>query len=215
MNTVNCVGVMGAGIAYEFRLRYPEMYSRYKQLCQENLIQIGSLWIYKATDKWILNFPTKKHWRYPSKPEYLELGLKKFVETYRAKGIKSVAFPLLGASHGGLSKDLSIDIMVSHLNRCEIPVEIWHYDPFAYDDLYVKFRESWMLETDSELSRNSKLRVDFVRKMRQALCREDIRSLSGLLKVEGIGEKTLEKAFNCALNEDSSQGRLSFDDSSE
>lgn len=67
VNAVNCVGVMGAGIALECRLRYFEMYNRYVALCEENKIEIGLLWIYKSPVKWILNFPTKKHWKYPSK----------------------------------------------------------------------------------------------------------------------------------------------------
>ena len=103
VNTVNCMGVMGAGIAYEFKLRYPEMYKKYKKICEDNLFDIGMLWIYKDPDKNILCFPTKKHWKYPSKIEYLELGLQKFVSIYKEKGIKSIAFPILGASLGGIN----------------------------------------------------------------------------------------------------------------
>src|SRR5690554_3048314 len=92
VNTINCVGIMGAGIALEYRLRYPEMYDRYVQLCSDSKIDIGKLWIYKS-DRWILNFPTKKHWKDPSRIEYLESGLEKFRDTYLNKGITSVAFP--------------------------------------------------------------------------------------------------------------------------
>ncbi len=59
VNTVNCVGVMGAGMALECRLRYPEMHEKYILLCKDKLIDIGLLWIYKSPEKWILNFPTK------------------------------------------------------------------------------------------------------------------------------------------------------------
>lgn len=59
VNTINCVGVMGAGIALECRLRYPDMHEKYIKLCMDNHIDIGLLWIYKSSDKWVLNFPTK------------------------------------------------------------------------------------------------------------------------------------------------------------
>ena len=70
VNTVNCVGVMGAGIAYEFRLRYPQMFEKYRTLCDPNnpnRLTVGKLWLYQGNDRLILNFPTKTHWKMPSK----------------------------------------------------------------------------------------------------------------------------------------------------
>lgn len=133
VNTVNCVGVMGKGIALVFKLRYPNMYEQYQKLCDQHLIEIGKLWIYKGekSDPWVLNFPTKTHWKLPSEYEYIEKGLQKFVDTYKEKGITSVAFPLLGAFNGGLDKERVIEIMQSYLSRCDIPIEIYQYDPMA------------------------------------------------------------------------------------
>lgn len=125
VNTVNCVGVMGKGIALEYKIRYPKMFIRYKELCDKKFLKIGSLWIYKTKDKWVLNFPTKDHWRNPSKIEYLKLGLEKFVSTYKAKGITSISFPLLGASNGGIPKDISLAIMCEYLKDCDIPILIY------------------------------------------------------------------------------------------
>lgn len=101
VNTVNCDGVMGAGIALEFKLRLPEMFDRYAEHCRARRINIGSLWLYKPPaesreQRWALNFPTKRHWKYPSKVEYLEAGLEKFLESYQQKGIQSIAFPCWG-----------------------------------------------------------------------------------------------------------------------
>ena len=82
VNTVNTVGVMGKGIALQFRKRFPENYKIYKKTCKNNELQIGSLLITQSNSlffKYIVNFPTKKHWRYPSKYEYIEEGLKKLV----------------------------------------------------------------------------------------------------------------------------------------
>ena len=76
VNTVNCVGVMGKGIALVFKLRYPAMFDIYQDFCKQGLIGIGKLWIYKgdARDPWVLNFPTKTHWKLPSEYEYIEKG---------------------------------------------------------------------------------------------------------------------------------------------
>ncbi len=117
---------MGKGIALEYKKRYPEMNLKYRELCANGLIRIGKLWLYKTADKWVLNFPTKDDWRNESKVEYLVLGLEKFVNTYKAKGITSIAFPLLGANNGGLDPKLSQDIMINYLKQCDIPIEIYN-----------------------------------------------------------------------------------------
>jgi len=195
VNTVNCVGVMGAGIALECRLRYPDMHERYIQLCAANRINIGLLWIYKSSDRWILNFPTKKHWKYPSKKEYLYEGLDKFVKTYEEKGVKSIAFPLLGADKGGLPQEESLSIMKSFLDRVNIEVEIYRYDPEAKDDLYDKTK-SWLLSQDMDyISKSTKLRVDYVSRLIDAMQSNKIVQLNQLARVKGIGIKTLERIF--------------------
>ena len=128
VNTINCVGVMGKGIALEFKSRYPEMFVKYKDLCDRKLIEVGKLWLYKTPNKWILNFPTKDHWKNKSEIEYLELGLNKFIETYRERGITSIAFPLLGANNGGLKPELVLDLMINRLRECDVPISIYVSD---------------------------------------------------------------------------------------
>ncbi len=127
VNTVNCVGAMGKGIALEYKKRYPDMFLQYKNLCEKHLLKTGLLWLYKTPDKWILNFPTKDHWRSPSKIEYLETGLDKFVKTYKEKEISSISFPLLGASNGGIPPNVSFNIMHRYLIQCDIPIKIYKY----------------------------------------------------------------------------------------
>jgi len=206
VNTINCVGIMGAGIAYEFKLRFPEMFEKYKQFCNNGSIDIGNLWIYKLTKydnenyEYILNFPTKNHWKYPTKVEYLEKGLQKFIDTYKQKGILSIAFPLLGASKGGLSEEVSIKIMKEYLEKVDIPVEIWKFDPNAKDDLYEEFKNKFLNLDIKTIKEQSKLRIDLINKIRIALERDDVNSLSGLLKVKGIGDVSLEKSFNFIKN---------------
>lgn len=76
VNTVNTVGVMGKGVALEFKKRYPAMFKSYERVCDEKQLEIGKLLLWKGPEKWVLMFPTKKHWRSPSKLEYIEAGLQ-------------------------------------------------------------------------------------------------------------------------------------------
>jgi O-acetyl-ADP-ribose deacetylase (regulator of RNase III) len=103
VNTVNCKGVMGAGLALEFKMRFPEMYADYIKRCERNEIQPGVLSIYRGYGRpWILNFPTKRHWKKPSQYQWIEMGLACFRDTYAQEGITSVAFPKLGSRNGKL-----------------------------------------------------------------------------------------------------------------
>ncbi len=125
VNTVNTVGVMGKGIALEFKKRYPEMFDTYKKMCEKNLLKIGKLAIFYGLDHWILLFPTKVNWRYPSKIEYIEKGLEKFVKIYAEKNISSIAFPKLGCGNGELNwADVKI-LMEKYLTS--LPIDIYVY----------------------------------------------------------------------------------------
>ena len=207
VNTVNCVGVMGAGIALEFKLRHPAMFAKYARFCKAGQLDTGKLWLYKPPPsspdrRWVLNFPTKKHWKDPSKPEYLVMGLQRFVATYRDKGIESIAFPILGAANGKMAEGDSLDVMRHYLSQCDIPVIIYHYDPAAQDDLYDEFRRRVLAnEDDAAMAKAMGLRVNFVRKVREVLEWEpDVNSISQLASVKGIGLKTLEKSFRYVMD---------------
>lgn len=105
VNTVNTVGVMGKGIALEFKNRYPQMFEKYKIACEKKMLTIGKLMLVSAPDHMLLLFPTKENWRYPSKLSYIEQGLKRFCDYYAQRGITSVAFPKLGCGNGELNWD--------------------------------------------------------------------------------------------------------------
>lgn len=124
VNTVNTVGVMGAGIALDFALRYPTMYEEYKIKCVDKTVEIGKLMYYKENDKIIINFPTKWHFKYPSKLEWIEKGLIAFVKTYKNYNIKTVAFPKLGTSNGGLPWNKVKMLMEKYLDPLDILVYI-------------------------------------------------------------------------------------------
>lgn len=127
VNTVNCVGVMGKGIAKEFKTRDPQMFDAYKKICDQGLLRPGKLWLWKGSGGWILNFPTKDHWRNPSKIEWIEEGLKKFVAGYEELGIREISFPRLGCGNGGLNWDDVRPLMERHLHPLHIPVYIHDY----------------------------------------------------------------------------------------
>jgi O-acetyl-ADP-ribose deacetylase (regulator of RNase III) len=134
VNTVNTQGVMGKGVAAKFKSIYPEMFSQYRTLCELNKIDVGILWIYKTPHKWILNFPTKKHWRNPSKPEYIEAGLRKFYDRYADFGIHSIAFPALGCGNGGLDWESVVKpIMEKYLKK--LPIDVFIHLPWINSDL--------------------------------------------------------------------------------
>jgi O-acetyl-ADP-ribose deacetylase (regulator of RNase III) len=114
VNTVNTVGVMGKGIALEFKKQYPEMFEKYQALCESGEFKIGNLFLYKTSNKWILNFPTKKHWRQPSRIEYIEKGLQSFVKNYNRFNIHSVAFPALGCGNGELDFEKQVQPMMEN-----------------------------------------------------------------------------------------------------
>lgn len=203
VNTVNCVGVMGKGIALVYQLRYPDMFDLYKKYCKEKLISIGKLWLYKGEEDapWVLNFPTKFHWKYPSKIEYVEMGLDKFVATYKEKGITSIAFPMLGTHNGGLNKDLVLEIMTKYLSQCDIPVEIYDYDPSAADDLFETFKSKWNEIDDSQKKSLCGLRsITQINAINTALKDDSIKSMISLINYDGIGIKTMECCFKMVMN---------------
>lgn len=124
VNTVNTVGVMGKGIALDFKRLFPAMYNQYRDLCENGQLEVGKLWLYKSPNKWVLNFPTKKHWRSPSRVEYVDAGLQKFVKRYSDLGIHSIAFPALGCGNGQLDFATQVQpLMEKHLGP--LPIEIF------------------------------------------------------------------------------------------
>ncbi|MBN1876266.1 MAG: macro domain-containing protein [Anaerolineae bacterium] len=126
VNTVNTVGVMGCGIALDFKKLFPDMYKQYRDMCETGEFKVGMLWLYKSPNKWVLNFPTKQHWCQPSRVEYIEIGLRKFVASYSDLGIHSIAFPALGCGNGQLDfRDQVQPLMKKYLET--LPIDIFIY----------------------------------------------------------------------------------------
>lgn len=197
VNTVNCAGAMGAGIALEVRRRYPEVFRSYEEQCERGEVAIGRLHLDTSPRPWILNFPTKKHWRLPSRPDYVRAGLLSFIQMSETADFASVAFPLLGASHGGLDPELSRALMLEHLAGLAMDIEIWRHDPTAEDDLIALVREAFQREPERAISRESGLSASAVRRIGDVLPR--VAQLSQIAETRGLGETSIERLFAFAM----------------
>lgn len=129
VNSVNLTGVMGKGIALAFRETFPENYKLYRKACEEKEIDIGKIFVTETDQffpKYIINFPTKKHWRLPSKYEWIEAGLISLKEWLRKNEIRSIAIPPLGSGNGKLDwvhvKVMIQNAMKEFENRLDIIV---------------------------------------------------------------------------------------------
>jgi len=130
VNTVNCVGVMGKGVAQEFKRRYPAMFEDYAERCRRKLVRLGEPYLYRdRSGISIINFPTKGHWRSPARLADIERGLDYFVRHSTEWGITSVAFPPLGCGNGGLSWEEVGPLMYGKLRHLDIGVEV--YAPYG------------------------------------------------------------------------------------
>lgn len=199
VNTVNCVGVMGKGIAFAFRHRFPEMYEAYARACRNGRLRPGLLLLWNKSRPWILNFPTKDHWRNPSKIAYIEEGLKKFSMSYSQKGITSVAFPMLGTSQGGLNWNDVRPLMYHYLEPLKnLDVEIYYYDPSAPDSLFDKLLQRVRRFEAEDYIRNLGITRPQANAIHMAIRAGAIRSMVDFQDIPGVGEKTFNKLFRLA-----------------
>ncbi len=107
VNAVNTVGVMGKGIAFQFRKKFPEMFRAYESACRAGEVRVGAMHVFdrgktEPNARWLVNFPSKRHWREPSRMADIDAGLLDLVTVVRRLGIKSIAIPPLGCGLGGL-----------------------------------------------------------------------------------------------------------------
>ncbi|MFC6605302.1 macro domain-containing protein [Ectobacillus funiculus] len=132
INTVNTVGVMGKGIALQFKQAFPDNYKQYKKACDLKQVIPGKMFIVPISlvenPKYIINFPTKRHWKNNSKIEDIKAGLKALKSDIQEYGIKSIAVPPLGCGNGGLDWAEIKPLIISELEDIE-NVEILVYEP--------------------------------------------------------------------------------------
>lgn len=132
VNTVNCVGFMGRGIALQFKKVYPENFKAYAAACRKDEVQPGRMFVYETgqltSPRYIINFPTKRHWRGKSRIEDIESGLDALVAEIRARSISSIAIPPLGAGLGGLDW-AEVRPRIEHAMQALPDVRIFVFEP--------------------------------------------------------------------------------------
>lgn len=132
VNTVNTHGVMGKGIALAFKESFPQNYKDYRKAYEAGELEVGKMLIHKTgliSPRLIINFPTKKHWKFKSKVEYIEKGLNDLLRVIREEEIRSIAIPPLGCGNGGLNWNEVKELIVNRLRPIEDFVEITIYEP--------------------------------------------------------------------------------------
>lgn len=132
VNTVNTVGIMGKGIALQFKNAFPSNYKAYVDGCKKGEVEIGKMLVTRDSNlqtgkKYIINFPTKKHWRKPSEYTYIESGLNDLVKVISKYNIKSIAIPPLGAGNGGLDWNKVKTIIDEKLSGLDVEIQV--YEP--------------------------------------------------------------------------------------
>lgn len=131
VNTVNTIGVMGKGIALQFKQAFPDVFKQYEKDCKKGLVRVGEMHVVEvvglAAPKYVINFPTKEHWRNPSKLSFVEEGLKDLVRVIQRLNIKSIALPPLGCGNGGLDWHVVRPIILNAFQSLDVEVHL--YEP--------------------------------------------------------------------------------------
>ena len=203
VNTVNCVGIMGKGIALEYKLRYPEMYKEYQRICFSRILRPGHILPYRKSTPIILNFAIKDDWKDPSRVEWIEETLRKFVNNYKFLGLKSVAFPWMGAMNGGLPFETIQFLTRKYLsNLSDIDVEVYEFDPnepcALYNSLnHIVCNKEYSL---TELTELSHIKTRYWEKIVDAVKNEETKSMNNLCHyiVNGkriIGSTNIERLY--------------------
>ena len=203
VNTVNCVGAMGKGIALDFKLRYPEMFKEYQKICFIHMLKPGQILPYTKSSPIILNFAIKDDWKDPSRVEWIEETLQKFVAKYRSMGIDSVAFPWMGAMNGGIPLETIQCLTRKYLSDLDdIDVEVYEFDPDVPCLLYKSLEKiiSQNLFTIPVLEKYSQIKGRYWEKIFNAVADDNTTSINNLCHyyVNGkriIGKTNIERLF--------------------
>ena len=196
VNTVNCDGFMGKGIALEFKLRFPKMFNQYKEDCKNNLIKIGKIRSYEENGFTIYNFPTKDSYKMPSEIDYVVRGLKDLSKIITDRDLKCISMPFLGTHNGGLNQSEVLDIMRSQLSSVNSLIKIYDFDSNIMDNTIISLKQKLESEEDLVLGLTEE-QSDQILKL---INHNNLRRLSDLKKIKGIGDSGISKIY-AALRE--------------
>lgn len=203
VNTVNCMGAMGKGLALDFKLRFPDMFREYQSVCLKRLLKPGQILPYRKSTPIILNFAIKDDWKKDAKIEWIETTLQKFVANYQKMEIMSVAFPWMGAMNGGLPIEKIKNVTRKYLSNLEdIDIEVYDFNPDTPCDLYRSLRNiiaSKQLDV-CELERLSHIQSRYWLRIIDAVHDPNTKSMNNLwhYTMQGkriIGKTNLERLF--------------------
>lgn len=209
VNTVNCVGAMGKGIALEFRRRFPEMFHLYREDCTAGKLVPGRIYPYPQPDgRLVLNFAIKGDWKQPSKLEWIDSTLRQFVAGYKQRGIQSAAFPWMGAMNGGLPFDEIQKLTRLYLQPLEdIDIEVYSFDPDSTDPLFerlkviAKSNDPMIYLGQSGLQRKAFEAIITAVQSQQAI------SLARLIELHLVGETSIDKLYAFLTTINSTQSK--------
>ncbi len=197
VNTVNCIGHMGKGIALEFRRRFPEMFEEYQNFCRKRLLRPGKILPYRRCHPWILNFAIKDDWKHPSRIEWVEQCLKKFCDWYPSQGLKSVAFPWMGAANGRIAIEKIQEVTRRYLaDLKDIEVEVYTFDPEARDPLFDRLLILHSTLTVDDFAARSRLQPRYAKALYQLLENGSVRGLHGIMASEELGKVSLDRLYD-------------------
>lgn len=199
VNTVNCVGAMGKGIALEFRRRFPSMFEQYQQLCEKKFFKPGHIWPYTAMRPKVLNFAIKNDWRFPSRVEWIDQCLVKFLDHRHRLEIASVAFPWMGAMNGGIPLGTIKSLMRKRLSGIrDLDVEVYDFDPDAPDPLFRRLQHLVSTITPTEFAEAGHFAKRTAAAIYNAM-ESNPPSLYRLIETAPLGTSTADKLYALLL----------------
>ncbi len=189
VNAVNCEGVMGKGIAYQFKQKFPINYDSYKLLCNNYQFNIGDIYINKENGKFIINFPTKDRWRKKSEYSFIEEGLKELRKKIIDLNIKSIAVPPLGCGNGGLIWDKVESLIKIYLSDLD-EVTIYLFPPAKTDGNKLSVEHLLVIHASNRLKNNTRYNIYASLYLAQEYCG------GNLFKFDYQNERLLSKQIN-------------------
>lgn len=187
---------MGKGIALEFRRRFPDMYEAYKNVCERGDLRPGNILPYRKSKPWVLNFAVKDDWKHPSKVIWIEQCLEKFCDWYPKVGLKSVAFPWMGAMNGGIPLEKIQQITRRYLSTLgDINVEVYTFNPREPDPLYNQLVALKQKQSVQDFKMASGLRIQQTEVLYQILKDKNVTSLSQIAESGIFGKTSLDRLY--------------------
>lgn len=197
VNTVNCVGFMGKGVALEFRRRFPEMFIEYKYVCERGNLQPGQILPYRKSSPIVLNFAVKNDWKHPSRIEWIESCLKKFCQWYPSQELRSVAFPWMGAMNGGIPLSEIKRVTRDHLESLtDIDIEVYSFDESAPDPL---FEDLLLLCRGMEIKQfqeESRIQLHRCEALYQLVDQPDTTSMNSIVECGIMGKTSIDRLYS-------------------